>query len=235
MLNPIFVAIDTPDLEAARKLAADLSGHVGGIKVGLEFFCANGVAGVLELTQLGMPIFLDLKFHDIPNTVAGALRGAMTAHPSILNVHATGGEEMMKTAVATVEECAANMHCKKPLLIAVTILTSLDIADLYKLGSSDAPQKQVTRLAKLSQDCGLDGVVCSALEISAVREVCGNSFKLIVPGIRPEGNEMGDQKRTLTPKQALENGADYIVIGRPITSAADPVAAAQAINSTLLP
>ena len=234
MLNPIFVAIDTPDLEAARKLAANLSGHKGGLKIGLEFFCVNGVAGVLELNQLGLPIFLDLKFHDIPNTVAGALRGAMTAHPSILNLHATGGEEMMKTAVATVEECAAKMNCKKPLLIAVTILTSLDSADLNMLGLPDAPQKQVTRLAKLCQDCGLDGVVCSALEISAVRKVCGNSFKLIVPGIRPEGNEMGDQKRTLTPKQAIEKGADYIVIGRPITSAADPVAAVKAINSTLL-
>jgi len=233
MINPIFVAIDTPHMKTALDLVNSLAGHVGGVKLGLEFFCANGLPGISDLSQLGIPIFLDLKLHDIPNTVAGALKSTVAIRPAIINVHSSGGEAMMRQAVSTVEECAANENFEKPLLIAVTLLTSLDDEDLPTLGFSGTPQKQVIRLATLSQRCGLDGVVCSPLEIKPIREVCGNEFKLVVPGIRPEGSDMGDQKRTLTPKQALEMGADYIVIGRPITSSDDPVAAVEAINATI--
>lgn len=233
MPNPIFVALDTPDLTVATGLASALRGSIGGVKLGLEFFCANGPDGVRQLTASGVPVFLDLKFHDIPNTVTGAVRGAMSVGASILNVHAIGGETMMKTAVATVDECVTASECVRPLLIGVTVLTSLDQEDFAAVGLSGTPKDQVVHLARLTQDCGLDGVVCSAREIAAIRAACGDDFKLIVPGIRPEGSKMGDQKRTLTPKQAIEAGADYLVIGRPITAAPDPAAAASKIAASI--
>lgn len=241
----ILVAIDTPDIAAARKLSKDLAGSVGGIKLGLEFFNANGPAGVqsvvrgaLEDTPRGEAVpqqnlFLDLKFHDIPNTVAGAIRSVMPLTPFITNVHASGGPAMMKAALDAANFAAEPLGIVRPLLIAVTVLTSLDDQDLDAVGQTGPASDQAVRLAELAQSCGLDGVVCSPLEISRIRDACGPDFRLIVPGIRPAGSGTGDQKRTMTPKQAIEAGADWIVIGRPITAAADPVAAAAQIAQDL--
>ena len=243
----ILVAIDTPEEARAVQLSRSLAGAVGGVKLGLEFFNANGPDGVRrvvragpEETPRGQPavqqrLFLDLKFHDIPNTVAGAVRGAMQLGPWMLNVHAAGGAAMMTAARQAADFQADALGVVRPMLIAVTVLTSLDEDDLAAVGQQGPAEAQVVRLAKLTQACGLDGVVCSAREIAAIRAACGPDFKLIVPGIRPAGSETGDQKRTMTPAEALAAGADYLVIGRPITGAADPAAAAAAIAAELAP
>ncbi|MDX1737743.1 MAG: orotidine-5'-phosphate decarboxylase [Alphaproteobacteria bacterium] len=237
----ILVALDTPEVAKAKQLSRDLQGHVGGVKLGLEFFNANGHAGVREvvhgddhLTPRGQstpnqPLFLDLKFHDIPNTVAGAVRSVVPLNPKIINVHASGGEEMMRQALHAASFAAEPLGIMRPMLIAVTILTSMSDEDVDAVGMRGPAMDQVVRLAALTQKCGLDGVVCSAREIEAIRRECGPDFKLIVPGIRPAGADKGDQKRTMTPVEAVQAGADYLVIGRPITQAADPVAAAQTI------
>ncbi len=237
----ILVALDTPDVSRAQALSRALVGHVGGIKLGLEFFNANGPDGVRQVvratpeeTPRGAPalqqnLFLDLKFHDIPNTVAGAVRGAMGLGPAILNVHASGGSAMMKAALDAANFEAERLGVVRPMLIAVTVLTSLDDADLVVVGQAGPARDQALRLAVLTQRAGLDGVVCSSQEIGAIRAECGPDFKLIVPGIRPAGAALGDQKRVMTPKQAIETGADFLVIGRPITGADDPAAAAAAI------
>jgi orotidine-5'-phosphate decarboxylase len=225
----ILVALDMTDVDSAKALAMTLSGHVGGIKLGKEFFTANGPAGVRAVTGAGQPLFLDLKFHDIPNTVAGAIRSALHLGPMILNVHASGGSAMMKAAAAAVAEADG----KRPLLIAVTVLTSLGDEDMADIGVAGSAAEQVIRLAKLTQASGLDGVVCSAHEIGAIRAACGSDFKLVVPGIRPEWAAKGDQKRVMTPAEAVALGADYLVIGRPITAADDPVAAARRIGDEL--
>lgn len=239
--NRIFVAIDTPDPVRATALSRQLTGHVGGIKLGLEFFNANGSEGIRQVTRASLDetprgaapaqqrLFLDLKFHDIPNTVAGAVRSVMPLGPSILNVHAGGGAAMMKAALDSANFEAEQLGCIRPMLIAVTVLTSLDAADLDAVGQQSDPTDQAVRLASLAQSVGLDGVVCSAQEIKPIRAACGPDFKLIVPGIRPAGAALGDQKRTKTPAEALEEGADFLVIGRPITGADDPVAAADQI------
>lgn len=227
--NPILVAIDTPDLARARELARRLGESVGGLKLGLEFFGANGPAGVREVAAVHDRLFLDLKFHDIPNTVAGAVRAAVRLRPAILNVHAAGGAAMMEAARRTAEEAAAEFGTARPLVIAVTVLTSLDDADLDSLGQRGPAADQAVRLARLARDCGLDGVVCSPREIAPIRAACGPGFTLVVPGIRPAGAAKGDQKRIMTPAEALAAGADWLVIGRPITEAADPAAAARAI------
>lgn len=239
--NRVLVAIDTPDAERATVLSRQLAGHVGGLKLGLEFFNANGPQGVRQVTRAapeetprGMPatqqrIFLDLKFHDIPNTVAGAVRSVMPLGPSILNVHASGGKAMMKAALDAANFEAEQMGCIRPMMIAVTVLTSLDVDDLTAVGQHSNPADQAVRLAGLAQAAGMDGVVCSSNEIKAIRAECGPNFKLIVPGIRPIGTAAGDQKRVVTPAKALTEGADFLVIGRPITGAKDPVAAADAI------
>jgi len=225
----IYVALDTPDVNKAVALAEQLAGHVGGVKLGMEFYYANGPEGARAVSAVGMPLFLDLKFHDIPNTVAGAVRSTLALNPAILNVHAQGGPEMMRAAQGALDDA----NGAKPLLIAVTVLTSLSDEDLgetgYTLGAADL----VTRLAKLTQSCGLGGVVCSPREIKAIRAACGPDFKLIVPGIRPEWAAVGDQKRITTPAQAISDGADYIVIGRPITGADDPLDAAKRIADEL--
>ena len=231
-MNPaqrIYVALDTTDVDHATDLAKLLSGHVGGLKVGKEFFTANGPQGVRQVSGTGMPVFIDLKFHDIPNTVGGAIRAALPLKPSIINVHAQGGTAMMEAAVAAAADAGAN----RPLVLAVTILTSLDDDDLQATGISDGVGNQVVRLAKLAQSSGIDGVVCSAYEIDAIRKACGPNFKLLVPGIRPTWAVSGDQKRIMTPRQAIERGANYLVIGRPITSANDPLEAAQKIAEEL--
>jgi orotidine-5'-phosphate decarboxylase len=226
--NPVFVAIDTTDLEYARVLSARLKPYVGGLKLGLEFFSAHGPDGVRAFADLGLPVFLDLKFHDIPNTVAGAVRAAASLGVDILNVHAAGGPAMLKAAAE-----AAHAVNAKTKVIAVTVLTSLSDTDLETVGQRGPTGEQVARLAALTRASGLDGVVCSAHEIAALRAALGPDFLLVVPGIRPKGADLGDQQRVMGPKEALDAGASILVIGRPITAAADPVEAARAIAESL--
>jgi orotidine-5'-phosphate decarboxylase len=226
--NPVFVALDTTDLNHARDLAQRLKPHVGGLKLGLEFFSAHGPDGVCAFKAVGLPIFLDLKFHDIPNTVVGAVRAAASLGVDILNVHAAGGEAMLKAA----HEAA---HSVNPAtkVIAVTVLTSLSDDDLAKVGQRGPAQDQVLRLATLTRDCGLAGVVCSAHEIALLRKSMGPGFLLVVPGIRPKDADAGDQQRVMGPKEARDLGASILVIGRPITEASDPARAAREIAQSL--
>jgi orotidine-5'-phosphate decarboxylase len=225
--NPIFCAIDTPDRQAARTLATALGTAVGGIKLGLEFFIANGPAAVREVAA-GAPLFLDLKLHDIPNTVAGAVRSAAALQPALLTIHCAGGMAMMRAAAAARDAAAA--PAGRPLrLLGVTVLTSLDDDDLAATGQRGPAAEQALRLALLARDGGLDGVVCSPHEVAALRAACGPGFLLVVPGIRPAGAAAIDQKRVMSPGEALAAGADRLVIGRPITGAPDPAAAARAI------
>ena len=228
----ILVALDTTDLGVAKGWARATRGAVSGVKVGLEFFNAHGPAGVAEIAALGAPLFLDLKFHDIPNTVAGAVRAVAPLKPMILNLHAAGGTAMMRAALDAARDSAARLGAAPPKLIAVTVLTSLGDADLAELGQPGASD-QVRRLAALTRDCGLDGVVCSPHEVAALRRDLGRDFLLVVPGVRPAWAAAGDQKRIMEPRQAMEAGADYLVIGRPITAAADPAAAARRIVAEL--
>lgn len=227
--NPIFCALDTTELSRAVLLAQSLKGTVGGLKVGMEFFNAHGPAGYAEVAKAGLPVFLDLKLHDIPNTVAGGIRAVLPLKPAIVNVHAAGGIAMMKAAADAAKEAGA----ARPLVIAVTMLTSLDASDLTDTGVTGTPADHVLRLAHLAAKAGLDGIVCSAHEIERLRREMDASFKLIVPGIRPAGTDIGDQKRIMTPPQALSLGADVLVIGRPITGAASPHDAAAAITASL--
>lgn len=230
--NPILVALDLPDRDRAAALRRSLAGLVGGFKIGKEFFTAEGPAGVREAVG-DAPLFLDLKFHDIPNTVAGALRAALRLRPFMVNLHASGGPAMMKAAAAAVAETAAALSIPPPLLIAVTVLTSLDEADLAAVGQEGPIGDQAQRLAGLAQESGLDGVVCSPREIERLRASLGADFTLVVPGIRPHWAAEGDQKRVMTPARALACGADYLVIGRPITGAPDPRAAASRVVEEL--
>jgi len=227
--NPVFCALDTPDLAQALTLGRALGPAVGGLKLGLEFFCAQGPAGVRAMAGLGRPIFLDLKLHDIPNTVASAIRALAPLGVGMVNVHAAGGAAMLRAAVAA----AAERGAQRPLVIAVTVLTSLDAGDLAATGISGAPLDQVLRLGRLAQASGLDGVVCSAAEIAALRAALGPEFLLVVPGLRPAGTAAGDQKRMATPAKARADGADLLVIGRPITEAPDPAMAARGIAAEL--
>jgi orotidine-5'-phosphate decarboxylase len=226
--NPVFVAIDTTDLEYARVLASRLKPYVGGLKLGLEFFSAHGPDGVRAFADVGLPIFLDLKFHDIPNTVAGAVRAAAGLGVDILNVHAAGGPAMLKAA----RDAAHGVNAGTKV-IAVTVLTSLSDADLESVGQHGSAGEQVARLAALTRASGLDGVVCSAHEIATLRAALGPDFLLVVPGIRPKGADLGDQQRVMGPREALDAGASILVIGRPITAAPDPVEAARAIAESL--
>lgn len=222
--SPIFVAIDTPDIERAKQLALQVKNHVGGIKLGLEFFSANGRAGVKEMAALGLPIFLDLKFHDIPNTVGQAIQALRPLEPAIITVHAAGGRAMMEDAKA-----AAPLGTK---VVGVTVLTSLDRDDLNAIGINADPHEQVERLTRLSMEAGLDGVVCSGNEVAAAKKIWPKGF-FVVPGVRPAGGSLGDQKRTMTPRQAMDKGASILVIGRPITKAENPDQAARDIEGTL--
>lgn len=229
--DKLYCAIDTPDAARAEALATSLAGAVGGIKLGLEFFAAHGPAGVRRVMDkaAGADLFLDLKFHDIPNTVAAAMRAAVPLGPRLINVHAGGGRAMMEAARDAGREAAEAAGLPPPLVLGVTVLTSLDGADLAALGVGAGPEEQVVRLATLAAEAGLDGVVCSAREITALRTALGPDFVLVTPGIRPPGAETGDQKRVVTPAQAIADGADFLVIGRPITGASDPAAAARRI------
>ncbi len=226
----IFVPLDTPDLEKGLALAKSLVGLVGGIKIGKEFFTALGPQGVARVTaDVGMPLFLDLKFHDIPNTVAGAIRSGVHMKPLIMDVHTQGASAMMKAAAAAAEDEAAKIGVARPLVLGVTVLTSLDNQDLADIGVGANTADHVVRLARLARISGLDGVVCSGEEIEPLRDALGPDFKLLVPGIRPVWAAAGDQKRILTPGEAVKRGADFLVIGRAITDAEDPRDAAQRI------
>lgn len=229
----IFCAIDTPSLEDALGLCARLEGLVGGVKLGLEFFSAQGPAGVRRVAEAGLPVFLDLKLHDIPSTVAGAVRALTPLAPAMLTLHAAGGAAMMKAAAEAASQAAADAGVARPKLLGVTVLTSLAGDELSGLGIGGTAAKQVERLAQLALRSGLDGVVCSPREAENLRAVLGRKALLVVPGIRPEGAAAGDQKRVMTPREAIAAGADYLVIGRPVTGADDPAAAARAIAESL--
>lgn len=224
MSNPVYLALDLPQIEAAKELAGKVQGHIGGLKLGLEFFCAHGHHGVHEIAQLGLPIFLDLKLHDIPNTVAGAMQAIHVLEPAIVTIHAGGGRAMMEDAKAAAGE--------KTKVVAVTMLTSLDERDLAATGVDGTAHDQVMRLAELAEKAGLDGIVCSGQEVATVHKQWKQGY-LVVPGLRLGGNAVGDQKRVVTPRQARDDGASVLVIGREISKAEDPLAAARAIEATL--
>lgn len=224
MSNPIYLALDLPQIDAAKALLAKVKSHIGGVKLGLEFFCAHGHHGVHEIAHMGLPVFLDLKLHDIPNTVAGAMQAIHVLEPAIVTIHAGGGRAMMEDAKA-----AAGNGTR---VIAVTMLTSLDERDMARTGIAGSAHDQVMRLAELAHDAGLDGIVCSGHEVKAVRKQWKDGF-FVVPGLRPGGKATGDQKRVVTPRQARDDGASVLVIGRPISRADDPLAAARAIEATL--
>jgi orotidine-5'-phosphate decarboxylase len=234
----VLAAIDTADLDAAAAQAGRLGPSVAGIKLGLEFYMAHGapgyrrVAGVVT-KQGPAPIFLDLKFHDIPNTVAGAVRSVAALEPLILNVHASGGKTMMRAARDAACESADKYSLRRMKLIGVTVLTSLDDVDLRRVGQAVPARDQVLRLAELAKESDLDGVVCSPQEIAPLRERLGSDFMLVTPGIRPDWAAVGDQKRIMTPAEAARAGADYLVIGRPITADQDPAGAAGRIAAEI--
>ena len=224
MSNPLYLALDLPQLDAARALAERVKAHVGGFKLGLEFFCAHGHHGVHEIAHVGLPIFLDLKLHDIPNTVAGAMQAIHVLEPAIVTVHAAGGRAMMEDAKAAA--------ARGTRVVAVTMLTSLDERDLRRTGVDGNAHDQVMRLAELAQAAGLDGIVCSGHEVGGVRKQWKDGF-FVVPGLRLNGSANGDQKRVVTPRQARDDGASVLVVGRPISRADEPLAVARAIEATL--
>ena len=223
-MNPIFVALDTPGLDQAIAMTEAVRGHAGGVKLGLEFFSAQGPQGIRRVSEIGLPIFLDLKLHDIPKTVAKTVEALAPLEPAILTVHAAGGHEMLQAA-----KRAAPPGTK---VVAVTLLTSLDAGDLADLGIDRSPAEQVTRFAWIARDAGIDGIVCSGAEVAAARKTWPTGF-FVVPGIRPAGADVADQKRVVTPAQALDDGASVLVIGRPITGAPDPARAIAEISASL--
>ncbi len=229
-VDRLAVALDVPSAAEALELARTLEGRVGLLKVGLELFCAEGPAFIRKL-QASAPVFLDLKFHDIPTTVQRALEAVLPLDPRLVNIHAQGGPAMIRAAAEAVR--AHRARGGRTELLAVTVLTSLDQEALAATGHRDAPADLALRLARLAKEGGADGVVCSAQEAAAVREACGEAFRRLTPGIRPAGGDTQDQARVVTPAQALRNGATWLVVGRPITRAADPAAAADAILAEL--
>jgi orotidine-5'-phosphate decarboxylase len=233
MNPPFFTALDMTDALKAAELAARLRGQIGGIKLGLEFFNANGPSGVRQVTHGGERLFLDLKLHDIPNTVAGAVRSVVPLVPYLLTIHASGGAAMMRAALDAAGETATKLGKPRTKIIAVTVLTSLADSDLDAVGQRGPMLDQVRRLALLARETGVDGVVCSPHEVAALRRECGPDFLLVVPGIRPNWAEAGDQKRFMTPGEAMRAGASYLVIGRPITGAGNPADAARQVAAEL--
>ncbi|MBI4185090.1 MAG: orotidine-5'-phosphate decarboxylase [Proteobacteria bacterium] len=229
----ILVALDTPDLASAEAQARALSGLVGGVKLGLEFFAAQGPQGVARVIETGQPVFLDLKFHDIPATVAGAVRAAARLGAFMLTVHAGGGRAMLRAAVEAAAEGALAAGMPRPLIVAVSVLTSLSESDLASLGVAGGAEAQALRLARLARAAGADGAVASPREVAALRAALGPGFALVVPGIRPAGEGADDQKRVAGPAEAIAAGADFLVVGRPITRAPDPAAAARAVAAEI--
>jgi orotidine-5'-phosphate decarboxylase len=230
-LPAIFCSIDTTDIDRALALSAAMSRAGCGIKIGLEFFSAQGPQGVRQVRNSypDLPLFIDLKYHDIPNTVAGAVRAIATLEPDFINVHTLGGSEMMQLAADMIRSETEG----RTKILGVTILTSHDENSLAETGIGGSIENRVVTLAKLAQESGLDGIVCSPHEILPVRKNCGADFVLMTPGIRPEGSAANDQKRFMTPREAIDTGATHLVIGRPITGAADPAAAAKDILKSL--
>ena len=233
-MTKIFCSVDTPDLARAKELAAAISQTKAGIKLGLEFFNANGPQGIAQIREAfpDLPFFLDLKLHDIPNTVAASVRALAKLQPDYLNVHAGGGYEMMKVANDAANDQATKENLRAAKMISVTVLTSFSEEGLSAVGQSLPIEDQVLRLAKLTKQAGLAGVVCSPHEIKTLRRNLGEEFVLITPGIRPAGADVNDQKRVMTPKEALDLGATHLVIGRPITGAENPKTAIEEIYAT---
>ena len=229
-MNRILVALDVPSADAALSLADTLRGAVGGFKIGSQLFTAAGPGVVRHMVERGDRVFLDLKFHDIPNTVAGAIQSSADLGVWMVNVHASGGRPMMEAARKAADERRAPGR-EKPLVIAVTVLTSLDAQTLASVGVSASPLEQVVRMAELAKAAGLDGVVASPQETAAIRKACGPDFVIVTPGIRGGSAAAGkdDQQRTMSPAEAVAAGSSYLVIGRPITGAADPAEAARSI------
>lgn len=232
----IFCAIDTPDMDTAKTLAGAMQDVGCGIKLGLEFFNANGPQGIAALCNAypDLALFLDLKCHDIPNTVAGAMRSLVTLRPSYITLHASGGTEMMHAARDATRDESARLGLAPPSLLAVTVLTSLDNAMLRHIGQHEPAAEQALRLARLAHAAGLPGSVCAGPDILPLRQDLGPDFILMVPGIRPAGTDASDQKRVMTPKDALTAGATHLVIGRPITAAPDPAQAARDILAAII-
>ncbi|MGE4482401.1 orotidine-5'-phosphate decarboxylase [Acidocella sp.] len=228
MTGRLIAAIDTPELPRAQALVRALAPHCGMVKLGLEFFLRHGPQGYVAAAQ-GADVFLDLKLYDIPNTVAGAVRSLLPLAPRLVTIHAGGGAKM----VAAAAEAAAQAGAARPKILAVTVLTSFDGAGLAETGVAGGTAQQVLRLARLALAAGADGLVCSAHEISILRDAFGEKPLLVVPGIRPAGAALGDQARVMTPEQAVAAGADYIVVGRPITNAENPAMAARAIAEAI--
>lgn len=234
-MNRILIALDVASAAGAFALADTLRGAVGGFKIGSQLFTAAGPEVVRTLVSRGDRVFLDLKFHDIPNTVAGAVRSSTDLGVWMLNVHASGGRPMMEAARQAADERAVAPGGTRPLLIAVTVLTSIDAATLGSVGVAASPRDQVVRLAALAQASGLDGVVASPQETAAIRRACGQEFVIVTPGIRGGSAASGpdDQQRTMTPAEAVASGSSYLVIGRPITAAPDPAGAARRIAAEM--
>ncbi len=233
MRNPIIVALDVPDAEAALKLAGEVAPAVGAFKIGKELFVSAGPEIVRRIRATGAAVFLDLKFHDIPNTVAQAVESAVKLDVQMLTIHTSGGPAMMRAAEQAAQETAAKLGQPAPLVLGVTVLTSLESSDLHAVGADSNVGRQVERLATLAASCGIRGLVCSPLELVGLRQFLPGSMQFVTPGIRPGGGGGDDQKRTLTPKEAMEAGSTWLVIGRPIYAAPNPRAAAETILESL--
>ncbi len=230
----LICAIDLSRIDRARDISQRLRPELAAIKLGLEFFTAYGLEGVKRVSENKISTFLDLKLHDIPTTVAKAIRNIVTQEISMVTVHALGGKNMCEAALLAAGEEAARKNIEKPKILGVTVLTSHSKAILESTGITGSIIDQVLRLAEIAKKSGLDGVVCSAHEVEAIKKNLGNDFLTVVPGIRPEGTKLNDQERTMTPMEAVKRGADYLVIGRPITEAEDPLKVAKDINSSIL-
>lgn len=231
--NPILIPLDVPTSEKAIEIARDLAPHVGGFKVGLELFTHGGKDVVRDIQAFGKELFLDLKFHDIPNTVAKAVANATRLNVDWMTIHCAGGPEMVKAAEEAAQETAASLGMKAPVVLGVTVLTSMNQEQLNAIGVNDIVEDQVARLAEMAVSNGLRGLVCSPLELPRLRSILPDSIHLVTPGIRAKTDDMGDQKRTLGPKEAMDAGASRLVIGRPITAAPDPSQAAKSIFESL--
>lgn len=232
-MSSILIALDVDRIAQADTLVQQLAPFVGGFKVGKQLFVSEGPAAVAPIVDRGLRLFLDLKFHDIPNTVAGAVRAGTRLGAWMMTVHASGGHDMLQAARDAAVDEAAKTGVSRPLIVGVTVLTSLDDARLAAVGAAGGVRDQVKRLAALAQEAGIDGVVASPQEITLIRETCGADFAIVTPGIRPASANKDDQARTMTPREAVQAGASWLVIGRPIAGAADPAAAAAAINAEI--